>query len=125
MALNDSRLVMRVRPASAVRPELEVVVLGHCPGQARWQYLAENAQTLRDIAMLGFHREVETLRTWQRQWQQSGVVPKPASASEQALQDLYLLPIPIVSLAHFQVLFPDAERESAVYRSQLASGKST
>jgi hypothetical protein len=118
MTLSDDRLLMKVRPAAVAESELDVVMLGHCRGQARWQLLLENEQTIREIALLGFNREIEQLKSWFQQG-----LPAVMSENDQLLRDLYLLPIPILNLAHFQVLFPDArksEDRAGEYRSQLA-----
>ncbi|OAI16917.1 hypothetical protein A1359_06915 [Methylomonas lenta] len=132
MALADSRLEMRVRPASVIEAELDVAMLGHCPGNARWDLLLENAQTVREIARLGFGEQIEALmqcfemakKLAQQQFipidQAALEVYKQLSADKQAQLELYNLPIPLVSLAHFQVLFPQAERQATAYRSQLA-----
>lgn len=118
MTLADSRLELRVRPASVTEAELDVAMLGHCPGQARWRYLLESPQTVREIVLLGFSREMQQLQ----QWREKGEPAKP-SVAEQALLDLYGLPIPLLSLAHFQVLFPQADRQPTTYRSQLAGNR--
>jgi hypothetical protein len=109
------RLQMRVRPAVAAEAVLDVAMLGHCPGRARWQYLLESPQTVKDIINLGFSREIRQLQDWL----DNGVPVKPTEA-ETALLDLYRLPIPLLSLAQFQVLFPDADRQPTQYKSQLA-----
>jgi hypothetical protein len=62
MTLADSRLEMRVRPASVIEAELDVAMLGHCPGNARWDLLLENAQTVREIARLGFGEQIDVLK---------------------------------------------------------------
>lgn len=118
MALADSRLELRVRPASVTEAELDVAMLGHCPGQARWRYLLESPQTVREIVLLGFSREMRQLQ----QWLEKGE-PTTPSVAEQALLDLYGLPIPLLSLAHFQVLFPQADQQPTTYRSQLAGNR--
>src|SRR5574343_711244 len=109
------RLELRVKPAVAVEAAMDVAMLGHCPGRARWWYLLENLQTVNDIIALGFAREIRQLQDWQA----NGAPAKPTDA-EAELLELYRLPIPLLSLAQFQVLFPDAERHTTEYRSQLA-----
>ncbi|AEG00836.1 hypothetical protein [Methylomonas methanica] len=115
MALADSRLEMRVRPAALADSVMDVAMLGHCPGNARWDLLLESPQTVREIASLGFGREMQQLRHWLEHGE-----PANPTEIEQVLLNLYQLPIPIVSLAHFQVLFPLAGRQPTAYRSQLA-----
>ncbi len=61
MALADSRLEMRVRPAAAADAVMDVAMLGHCPGNARWDLLLESPQTVAEIARLGFAEQMETL----------------------------------------------------------------
>lgn len=119
MALADSRLEMRVRPAVAADAVMDVAMLGHCPGNARWDLLLESSQTVAEIARLGFTKHMTTLSDWLRERD------KPAAERNMAEPDaellaLYGLPIPLLSLAHFQVLFPEAERQNTLYRSQLA-----
>lgn len=109
------RLELRVKPAVAVEAIMDVAMLGHCPGQARWWYLLESLQTVNDIVAQGFAREIRQLQDWQA----NGAPAKPTDA-EAELLELYRLPIPLLSLAQFQVLFPDAERHTTEYRSQLA-----
>lgn len=109
------RLELRVRPAAVVESAMDVAMLGHCPGQARWWYLLESPQTVSDIIGLGFSREIRQLQ----EWLVKGVPEKPTE-TEAALLELYRLPIPLLSLAQFQVLFPEAEQQSTQYKSQLA-----
>lgn len=119
MTLADSRLEMRVRPAAAIDAVMDVAMLGHCPGNARWDLLLESPQTVAEIARLGFAEQMETLRNWLEQ-RDKPPAERNMLEPDADLLALYGLPIPLLSLAHFQVLFPDAERHNTAYRSQLA-----
>lgn len=135
MTLADSRLEMRVRPAAVADAVMEVAMLGHCPGNARWDLLLENAQTVREIARLGFGEQIEVMQHClerAKKLAQLQLIPmeqaalevyKQLSADKQTLLELYDLPIPVLSLAHFQVLFPRAEQQITAYRSQLAGDR--
>ncbi|MCQ8103721.1 hypothetical protein NP590_06360 [Methylomonas sp. SURF-2] len=119
MALADSRLEMRVRPVAAVDAVMDVAMLGHCSGNARWDLLLESPQTVAEIARLGFAAQMETLRNWLAQ-RDKPPAERGMTEPDPALLQLYELPIPLLSLAHFQVLFPQADRPGTNYRSQLA-----
>lgn len=83
-------------------------MLGHCGGKADLTQLSDEAIT--EISTLGLVEEAETLKR---------VKSGNEQASEQ-LDYLYQIPIPILTLADFQTLFPEAVRWKASYKSVLA-----
>lgn len=116
MLLADKRIELDARPAARRLAPVEVVMIGHCPsldGRARWDRLARDPALLGEIAALGFDAEVGRLRAL-------AAGGTPTSVEDEALLGLYRLPIPIRSLAHFQVLFPEAFTVGCSYRSTLA-----
>ncbi|KIN91586.1 hypothetical protein [Thauera sp. SWB20] len=116
MLLADKRIELDARPTARRLAPVEVVLIGHCPsldGRARWDRLARDPAVLGEIAALGFGAEVERLRAL-------AAGATAGEAGDQALLSLYRLPIPIRSLGHFQVLFPEAFAVACGYRSTLA-----
>ncbi len=109
MYLADQRVFAQARASVQQTAEFEVVMLGHCGGKADLSQLHTN--TLAEISALGLVEQAEALKRIQK-----GEV----EATEQQ-QYLYDIPIPIVSLADFQVLFPQAGRWKAAYKSELAA----
>lgn len=108
MYLADQRIITQTRPSVQQTAEFEVVMLGHCGGKADLNQL--HASTLAEISALGLVEQVEELKRIQ-----SGDL----KATEQQ-QYLYDIPIPVLSLADFQVLFPQAGHWKALYKSELA-----
>ena len=117
MLLADRRIELDPRPTSARAPVLPAVMLGHCPGNARWERLADDRALLAEIGALGFEREVRRLKALS----QPALTPVAAAdPGDDALRELYRLPIPVYSLGQFQALFPDAFETPTRYRSRLA-----
>ncbi len=112
MLLANNRIETDARPIPPAQTELEVAMLGHCPGNTQWQRLAADKLLLAEIAALGFARECARLRE---------LAAGAACAEEDAaLLALYNLPIPLYSFGQFQSLFPDAFDTATQYRSVLA-----
>ncbi|HMX69331.1 MAG TPA: hypothetical protein PKA23_10065 [Accumulibacter sp.] len=124
MLLADRRIELDARPAPPAPPVLEVVMLGHCPGPpadpargAQWQRVAGDPAVLGELAELGFHRAARRLQE---------MLANPAGAAEpgdDALRALYRLPLPVVSLSQFRVLFPFAFDTPTDYVSVLAGDR--
>ena len=124
MLLADRRIEIDARPAPPTPPVLEVVMLGHCPGPAddpargaQWQRIAGDRAVLGEIAELGFHRAARRLHE---------LLANPAGAAEpgdDALRALYRLPLPVVSLSQFRVLFPFAFDTPTDYVSVLSGNR--
>ncbi len=124
MLLADRRIEIDARPAPPAPPVLEVVMLGHCPGPAddpargaQWQRVAGDRVLLGEIAELGFHRAARRLQE---------LLADPTSAAEpadDALRALYRLPLPIVSLSQFRVLFPFSFETPTDHVSVLAGDR--
>jgi hypothetical protein len=117
MLLADGRIELDPRPAPVREAALPVVMLGHCPGTARWDRLADDQGVMDAIATLGFHREVRRLRA---------LADDPlidAQDGDETLRALYGLPFPLLSLGQFQALFPDAFSQPTRYKSLLAGDR--
>jgi hypothetical protein len=115
--LADRRIELDPRPAATLRPVLDVVMLGHCPGVARWDRLGRDALTLGEIEALGLHAQVRSLS-------QLATNPGPGpTAGDTGLKALYGVPLPIQSLGQFQALFPEAFARPAAYCSALAGDR--
>lgn len=108
MYLADQRVIAQARPSVQQTAGFEVVMLGHCGGKADLSQL--HASVLEEISALGLVEQAETLKRIQ-----SGDI---SATDQQAC--LYDIPIPILSLADFQVLFPESAHWKANYRSELA-----
>lgn len=124
MLLADRRIEIDARPAPPAPPVLEVVMLGHCPGPAddpargaQWQRVAGDGALLGEIAELGFHRAARRLQ------ELLADLAGTAQAGDDALRALYRLPLPIVSLGQFRVLFPFAFDTPTEYVSVLAGNR--
>ncbi len=117
MILADRRIELLPNPSPAARPVLEAVMLGHCPGTARWERVARDPRLLEGLAGLGFGAQARRLEAL-------GERPAPApEAGDEDLKRLYGLPLRLLSLGHFQALFPEAFSAAAAYRSRLAGNR--
>ncbi len=100
MEFLGARIKLNPRPAQRKDIELEVAMLGHCPGRIRFERLLALSETMQEIRELGFGARLD-----QR-------------IEEQA--HLYHLPLPLHSYAEFEDIFPDAAQEKTRYKSRLA-----
>ncbi|HKK22293.1 MAG TPA: hypothetical protein VJ947_01295, partial [Pseudohaliea sp.] len=117
MILADRRIELVPNPSPAARPVLEAVMLGHCPGTARWDRLARDPRLLEGLAGLGFRRQAERLAAL------ADTLAPPPETGDEELRTLHGLPLPLLSLGHFQALFPEAFTAPARYRSRLAGDR--
>ena len=109
MYLADQRIVVQARPSSQQDVGFEVVMLGHCGGEADLQQLSSEA--LAEISALGLVKEVEIIRQ---------CIAKNKVPEEKNLRYLYHIPLPVLSVDDFQAIFPKYKQWSAAYKSQLA-----
>jgi hypothetical protein len=117
LLLADGRIELDPRPTPTQRPVFDAVMLGHCPGVARWDRLGGDRPALEEIAALGLRAQVTAL---------AAMAANPGHgpmAGDQGLNGLYGLPIPVYSLGQFQALFPEAFSEPTSYRSRLAGDR--
>jgi len=101
----DQRIFLAPSAATNRPLGMEAVMLGHCPGQTRWQALLDMPDAIAALAELGYQRAIDRLRT---------------GTADAGLRALYKLPLPIHSPAQFHALFPQAISTAARYRSRLA-----
>jgi len=116
MLLADARIELEPRPAAVRRPVLPAAMLGHCPGSARWERLADDRALLDEIAALGFEHATRRLTRLLA----GGGRSQPGDDDVRAL---LRLPLPIYSLGQFQALFPDAFDAATGYWSRLAGDR--
>lgn len=132
MYLADQRITLQARPSSQQTAVFEVVMLGHCGGKAELGQLSDDA--IAEISSLGLVQEAASLRELKAL--HGGVqsqLKHPENHSEdedlptevealkiKRLNYLYNIPLPVLSLADFQALFPQSSKWNAVYKSQLA-----
>ena len=102
--LADDRLLLSTQPSVAADAEVEVVLLGHCPGRHEPRALFEDDASVREIARLGFSLSLEALAAGDR-------------------SRLDGLPLPIRSLAQFRAIFPEASLVATRYQSLLAGAR--
>jgi hypothetical protein len=113
MYLADQRVIPQARPAAQQTAGFEVVMLGHCGGKADLSQL--RADAVAEISALGLVDAATNIKRIQ-----SGELQVADLTQGKQLQYLYDIPVPILSLADFQVLFPQARQWPANYKSQLA-----
>lgn len=112
MFLADGRIELGARPVPPPASVLEVVMLGHCPGLARWDRVVTDKVLVDDIRALGFDARLARLDRLLEQ------VDSPTlQAQGKAL--LYGLPIPIHSFGQFQDLFPQAFDAEVLWQGAL------
>lgn len=116
MLLADARIELEPRPAAVRRPVLPAAMLGHCPGSARWERLADDRALLDEIAALGFEHATRRLTRLLA----GGGRSEPG---DDDLRALLRLPLPIYSLGQFQALFPDAFDAATGHSSRLAGDR--
>ena len=105
MSVGDDRIRLEVIPGSSRGPDMQAVLIGHCPGTVSREALAADEALASALSAMGHQERVA-------QWQ--------AAAADPAIpgDELYDLALPIRSLAQLQRLFPaiqlaDAERVDA------------
>lgn len=104
------RVSLSPRPVRARGPALEAGLLGHCPGEVRLGRLRADARELMRAA--GFGEAVDALEGRRR--------PPLSGEAAVRVRDLYHLPIPLLSSAELDDIFPAARRTAAGYASRLA-----
>jgi hypothetical protein len=103
MDLLGGRFTLNPRPVARAAPALETAMLGHCPGRVRPERLARLTDAVEEIRQAGFEDRLKAMAA-------------PGGAADH-------LPIPLLSVAEFDDIFPDArESPNTVYRSRLAGG---
>ena len=114
ISLSDARIQLAAEPSAPATPALEVAMPGHCPGRANWLWLLQQRGMVAQIEAAGYAATLDQLR----QLREQGSLPEDADIA--ALTRLIGLPVPLGSLAQFQVLFPEAFTTGSAYRSRLA-----
>lgn len=104
------RVSLSPRPVRARSPALDAGLLGHCPGAVRLHRLRADARDLMRAA--GFGEAVEELEGRRR--------PPLSGEAAARVRDLYHLPIPLLSSAELDDIFPDARATETLYKSRLA-----
>lgn len=102
MHLADKRISLDPQPQRVLTSDLDVVLVGHCPGRCRSERLSDAARD--EIRRLGYGERMQAL--------EDGSAPDAA-------RELYDLPLPIRSLADFEAIFPDARSASVHHVSRL------
>ena len=116
MYLDDQRILLQARPAPRRAPQLEVVMLGHCGGDA-------DLGQLRPGMIAGI-RELGLTATAGRLGAATSKTGTTRVDVGDDLVRLYHVPIPLLSLADFQVLFPGAQQpDDHSYTSRLAGNR--
>lgn len=105
MQFDGGRLSLAPQLTTRRPAALEVVMLGHCAGDADLRYLFDSADVCDEIAALGYARRLDALK-----------------AGGAATDPLYRIPVPVRSLAEFQRLFPATGRRMR-YRSRIAGAR--
>ena len=105
MNFDSGRIWLDPQAPGAQQAALEVVMLGHCVGEADLNQLFARAQVINELNELGYSATLQELRDLSLNF-----------------SPLYNVPIPVYSLAEFVTLFPNAQAP-AVYRSALAGNE--
>jgi len=130
MYLADQRITLQARPSAQQTAIFEVVMLGHCGGKADLSQLSHDA--LAQISSLGLVEQAAEIKAIQAKILAAELSDTLLGESESSgalmaelgrLENLYNIPLPILSLADFQALFPQATQRGAAYESQLAGNE--
>ena len=93
MSIGDDRIVTRVLSGTTIGPDMQPVFIGHCPGKVNLNAVYDDAFLKNRLEQLGYSERVANFSE---------------SVSDEEADQLYMLPIPVRSLAQFQRLFPQA-----------------
>lgn len=92
MSVGDDRIRFEVRAPTGAGPDMQAVLIGHCPGSVSRAALVADRALAAELAELGYG---ERIAAW----------TDPAAPDD----PLYGLPLPIRSLAQLQRLFPEIQ----------------
>lgn len=130
MYLADQRITLQARPSAQQTAVFEVVMLGHCGGKADLSQLSNDA--LAEISSLGLVEQATNIKAIQAKILPGDLLDDLSEDDESSaalttdqihLESLYNIPVPILSLADFQALFPQSTQWEAAYKSQLAGSE--
>lgn len=125
MYLADQRITLQARPSEQQSAVFEVVMLGHCGGKAELSQLSDNA--IAEISSTGLVKEASRLSEIKKMQATTHTrlkhSLKNAADENLRLNCLYNIPVPILSLADFQALFPQSSKWTTGYKSYLAGNE--
>ncbi len=92
MYIGDDRIITQVLSGPTIGPDMQPVFIGHCPGKANAAAVLEDAFLKNRLQQMGYSERLDSFLE-----------------SDDTVEQLYMLPLPIRSLAQFQRLFPAAQ----------------